>query len=73
MEMLSFKEMLDRMAETNGVRWYGHLIRKDEGNDARTEWAAKAWTAKNHMQEAGGKRVGLKIEEAVYQKNGGKV
>ena len=38
------------------------MIRRDDdnmlkklGNDARSEWAAKAWTAKNDMEEAGGR------------------
>ena len=29
MEMLGLKETLDRMAKTNGVRWYGHVIRRN--------------------------------------------
>ena len=30
MEMLGLKETLDRMAKANGVRWYGHVIRRDD-------------------------------------------
>ena len=30
MEMLGLKETLGRMAKGNGVRWYGHVIRRDE-------------------------------------------
>ena len=30
MEMLSLKKTLDRMAKANGVRWYGHVIKKDD-------------------------------------------
>ena len=44
LEMLSLKETLDRMAKENGVRWYGHVIRRDddniyteEGNDGGSE------------------------------------
>ena len=32
MEMLGLKETLDRMAKANGVRWYEHLIRRDDDN-----------------------------------------
>ena len=32
MEMLGLKETLDRMAKANGVRWYGHAIRRDNDN-----------------------------------------
>ena len=30
--MSSLKEMLDRMAKANGVRWYGHVIARDDDN-----------------------------------------
>ena len=32
MEMLGLKETLDRMAKANGIRWYGHVIRRDDDN-----------------------------------------
>ena len=32
MEMLGLKETLDGMAKASGVRWYGHVIRRDDGN-----------------------------------------
>ena len=32
MEVLGLKETLDRMAKANGVRWYGHVIRRDDDN-----------------------------------------
>ena len=32
MEMLGLKEALDRMAKANEVRWYGHVIRRDDNN-----------------------------------------
>ena len=65
MEMLGLKETLDRMVKAKGVRWYGHVIRRDDdnipyaekGNDARSEWATRAWTAKNDMEEGRWKRV----------------
>ena len=62
MEMLGLMETLDRVAKANGVRWYGHVIRRDDDSDVESEWAAKARTAKNDVEES--KKVGLKIEEA---------
>ena len=32
MEMLGLKKTLDRMAKANGVRWYGHVIGRDDDN-----------------------------------------
>ena len=32
MEMLVLKETLDRMAKANGVRWCGHVVRRDDDN-----------------------------------------
>ena len=32
LEMLGLKETLDRMAKANGVRWYRHVIRRDDDN-----------------------------------------
>ena len=30
MKILGLKETLDKMAQANGVRWYGHVVRRDE-------------------------------------------
>ena len=30
MEMLGLKETLVQMAKVNGVRWYGHVLRRDD-------------------------------------------
>ena len=46
MEMLGFRQTLDRMAKANGVRWYGHVIRGDDDNILR----------KTMMLEVNGKR-----------------
>ena len=46
MEILGLKETLDRMAKANGVRWYGHVIRRDDDNVLK----------KAMMLEANGKR-----------------
>ena len=73
MEILGLKETLDRMAKANGVRWYGHVIRKDddsilkkammmEVNGKRKRGRPKL-TWRRQMEESA-KKVGLKIEEA---------
>ena len=65
MEMLGLKET-DKMARVNGVRWYGQVIRRDteEGNDAESEWEAKARMAKNDMEKAGGRECeGSRVED----------
>ena len=30
MKMLGLKETLDKMAKANGVKWYGHVVRRDD-------------------------------------------
>ena len=30
MDMLGLKETIDRLATENGVRWYGHVLRRDD-------------------------------------------
>ena len=32
MEMLGLKETFDKMAMVNGLLWYGHVVRRDDGN-----------------------------------------
>ena len=32
MEMLGLKETVVQMAEANGVRWYGHVLKRDDGH-----------------------------------------
>ena len=36
MEMLGLKEVV-QMAKANGVRWYGHVLRRDDGHVLRKE------------------------------------
>ena len=31
-DMLSIKESLDRMAKASSIRWYGHVLRKEDEN-----------------------------------------
>ena len=35
MEMLGLKETVVQMAKANGVRWYGHVLRRDNGHVLR--------------------------------------
>ena len=76
MEMLGLKETLDRMAKANGVRWYGHVIKRGDDNILK----------KAMMIEANGKRkrgrpkmTWRQVEESVkkvgskIERDGGKV
>ena len=35
MEMLGLKETVAQMAKANGVRWYGYVLRRDDGHVLR--------------------------------------
>ena len=35
MEMLGLKETAVQIAEVNGVRWYGHMLRRHDGHVLR--------------------------------------
>ena len=35
MEMLGLKETVVQMAKANGVRWYGHMLKRDDGHVLR--------------------------------------
>ena len=65
-EMLGLKEMLDRIAKANGVRWYGHVITRDDDSILKKAMMmeAKARTAKNDMEGAGGRECeGSRVED----------
>ena len=71
MEILGLKETLDRMAKANGVRWYRHVIRRDDNNilkkammlevNGQRKRGRPKMTWKKQVEEC---KVGLKIEEA---------
>ena len=73
MKMLGLKETLDKMAKANGVRWYGHVVRRDdesilkkammfEVNGPRKRGRPKqTW---NKQVEENIKKIGLRVEEA---------
>ena len=76
MEMLGLKETLDRMAKTNGVRWYRHVIRREDDNvlkkammmevNGQRKRGRPKMTWKRQVEESV-KKVGLKIAEATDQ------
>ena len=35
MDMLGLKETIGRLATANGVRWYGHVLRRDDNSVLR--------------------------------------
>ena len=57
MEMLGLKETVVQMAKANGVRWYGHVLRRDDGHVLRIalefELKGKRTTEKD-MENASG-------------------
>ena len=73
MKMLGLKETLDKMAQANGVRWYGHVVRRDEErilkkammfqvNGQRKRGRPKQ-TWKRQVEESLDK-IGFRVEEA---------
>ena len=76
MEMLGLKETLDRMVKANGIRRYGHVIRRDDDNilkkammlevNGKRKRGRPKMTWRKHVEESV-KEVGLKIEEAADQ------
>ena len=73
MDMLGLKETIDRLATANEVRWYGHVLRRDDnsvlrvvlnlevtGNKKRGR-LKKTW--KKQVEEET-KNIGLKKEDA---------
>ena len=72
MEMLCLKKTLDRMAKANGVRWNGHVIRRDDDNilkammmevNGKRKRGRPKMTWRRQWEESL-KKVGLKIEKA---------
>ena len=68
MKMLDLKKTLDRMAKANGVRWYGHVIRRDDDNilNGKRKRGRPKMTWRRLVEESE-KKVGLKIVEAADQ------
>ena len=47
MEMLGLKETAVQMAKANGVRWYGHVLRRDDGHVLRKALGFKVKAKRN--------------------------
>ena len=43
MEMLGLKETVVQTAKADGVRWYGHVLRRDDGHVLRKELEQECW------------------------------
>ena len=54
--MLGLKETVVQMAKVNGVRWYGHVLRRDDGHVLRKacEGQEEARTTKEDVEDASG-------------------
>ena len=73
MKMLSLKETLNKMAQANGVRWYGHVVRRDEESilkkammlqmNGQQKRGRPKQTWKRQVEE-NLKKIGLRVEEA---------
>ena len=73
LDSLGLKETVDKLAKANGVRWYGHVLRREEGDVLRKALAfevdglrrrgrpKKTW--KRQVEEEM-KRIGLREEDA---------
>ena len=61
MDMLGLKETIHWLATANGVRWYGHVLRRDGNSVLRVALnlevtrQEKARTTKEDLEEAGGR------------------
>ena len=76
MEMLGLKETVVQMAKANGVRWYGQVLRRDDGHvlkkalqEFKVKGKRKCGRPKKmwKMQVDASKNVGLEKEEALIQ------
>ncbi|XP_006813953.1 uncharacterized protein LOC102807557, partial [Saccoglossus kowalevskii] len=74
MQMLGLKEAVDRLAKANGIRWYGHVLRREDGHVLRRALdlevsgprkrgrPKKTW--KMQVEEESGK-VGMRMRDAL--------
>ena len=70
MDMLGLKETIDRLATANGVRWYGHVLRRDDDSVLRValnlevSGKRKQGRPKKRVEEET-EKIGLKKENAL--------
>ncbi|XP_006820969.1 uncharacterized protein LOC102810427 [Saccoglossus kowalevskii] len=66
MQMLGLKETVDRLAKANGVRWYGHVLRRaldlEVSGPRKRGRPKKTW--KMQVEEESGK-VGMRMRDAL--------
>ena len=78
-DMLGLKETIDRLAIAYGVRWYGHVLRRDgnsvlrvaldlEASGKRKRGRPKKTWKKKVEEET--EKIGLKKEEALIEQSG---
>ena len=74
MEMLGLKETVVQMAKANGVRWYGHVLRRNDGHVLRKalEFEVKGKRKRRRpkktwkmQMEKESKSIGLEKEDAM--------
>ena len=72
MDMLGLKETIDRLATANGVRWYGHVLRRDDDSVLSVALnlevtGEKARTTEEDLEEVEEEteKIGLKKEDAL--------
>ena len=53
MEMLGLKETVVQITKANGVRWYGHVLKRDDGYILRKA-LEEARTTKEDVEDASG-------------------
>ena len=63
MEMLGLKETMVQMAKVNGGRWYGHVLRRDDGHVLRKVLQFEVTGKRKTQVEKESKRVGLEKED----------
>ena len=53
MSLLGLKDTLDGLAAAGGVRWYGHVLKRDNGD----VWGEERWIMKWRKEEGVGDRI----------------
>ena len=74
MLMLCLNETMDQLAMANSVRWYGHVLRREDGDvlrralefevEGQRRKGRSKWTWKKQVEE-GSVKVGLRRENAL--------
>ena len=70
MEMLGLKETVVQMAMANGVRWYGHVLRRDDGHVLRkaVEFEVKGKRKQGHPKKKCKIQVEKESKSVVWRK-----